>query len=257
MTTEDVKRYEATKARRMMKESRLSYSALKAFAKSPNHFIHYKTKERTDSPAMALGRAVHGFILEREKFDDQFLIMPKLDKRTKKGKEMYTELMATAQGKQLVDEGDMIIVKKIAEAVSQTESAMQLLIGTEREQHVESEIHGIPFHGFGDAVKMGAYCIDLKTCRDASPDAFMRDAHNMDYHLQAAVYRSLFQVERFYWIAVEKEAPYNVTVFAQSDDAAKKSDHYLNTLIQNWKAWDGKAKSYSNEILNLDLPRWA
>ena len=241
-----------------MKDSTLSYSALKAFAKSPNHFIHYKTKDRVDSPAMAFGRAVHGYILEPEKFDDDFQIMPKIDRRTKAGKEQYLELMESAQGKQLVDHSDFWTVKEIAHSFISSKVALELLIDTEREQHITGEIQGVPFHGYGDAVNQSAgYCLDLKTCRDASPDAFMRDAHNMDYHLQAAVYRALFQVDRFYWIAVEKDAPFNVTVFMQSEDAAKKSDHYLTTLIKKWKAWVGKPQPYSSEILNLDLPRWA
>jgi len=67
----------------------------------------------------------------------------------------------------------------------------------------------------------------------------------------------LFNVDRFYWIAVEKEAPHNVTVYMQSADAAQKSDFYLSELIKKWKAWDGNPKSYSDFILNLNLPKWA
>ena len=239
-----------------MKDSRLSYSALKAFAKSPNHFIHYKTKPQPDAQHFAFGRATHGYILERDKFEDQFLIMPKVDRRTKAGKEQYAELMSNAGERQLVDESDMATIKAMTYAVNESGNAMQLLSNTQRELHKEGDIQGVPFHGYADAVN-DQYAIDLKTCRDASPGAFMRDAHNLDYHLQAAVYRALFNVDRFYWIAVEKEAPHNVTVYMQSADAAQKSDFYLSELIKKWKAWDGNPKSYSDFILNLNLPKWA
>jgi len=43
----------------------------------------------------------------------------------------------------------------------------------------------------------------------------------------------------------------------QSADAAQKSDHYLSQLIKKWNAWDGNPKAYSDDILTLDLPRWA
>ena len=241
-----------------MKDSTLSYSSLKAFAKSPNHFIHYKTRPQPDAAHFAFGRAVHGYVLERDQFEENFAVSPKFDKRTKVGKEGFAEFSSQVGERQVIDESDLRTIQAINFAIDEHIPATDLLSNTEREMHLHGDIDGVPFHGFGDAVNIEAgFCLDLKTCRDSSPESFMRDAHNLDYHLQAAVYRALFGVDRFYWIAVEKEAPFNVTVFMQSEDAANKSDHYLNTLLTKWKAWDGKSQPYSNEVLTLDLPRWA
>ena len=240
------------------KDSVLSYSSIKAFAKSPNHFIDYKTREQPDKAHFAFGRAFHGFILEPEKFDSEYQVVPKVDRRTKAGKQEYLELMEAAGDRDIIQGPEFHCIKEMAKSVAEYAPAMDLLDGTLRETHIKGDIGGVPFHGYADAHDSNRnYAIDLKTCRDASKDAFMRDAHNMDYHLQAAIYKKLLNVERFYWVVVEKESPYNVAVFMQSEDAAKKSDHYLNTLTEKWKAWNGSPQTYSKEIQVLDLPRWA
>jgi len=240
-----------------MKDSILSSSSLKKFAKSPNHFIDYKENPQGDKPEFAFGRAIHSFVLEHEKFDDEYVVFPKFDKRTKEGKKGHAEAMEAAGDKAHITEADFGMIKLMDTAVKAMLPAVELLMDTQRETHVEGTIYGVPFHGYVDAHKEGAYAIDLKSSRDSSPDSFMRDAHNMDYHLQAAVYRHLCEVDRFYWIVVEKSAPFNVSVYMQSPDAMQKSDYHLKSLIDKWKAWDGKPKSYSDEIMTLDLPRWA
>jgi hypothetical protein len=85
----------------------------------------------------------------------------------------------------------------------------------------------------------------------------MRAAHNLDYHLQAAIYRAVFGVSEFYWIAAETSAPFNVQVYKQSEEAKLFSDRRLYNLIQAYQRWDGNPQGYSSQILSLDLPRWA
>jgi len=68
--------------------------------------------------------------------------------------------------------------------------------------------------------------INLKTAVDGSPKAFSKDMANYDYPLQACIEITgclatglMEQVDNYFWLVVEKEAPYNATVyeFAKED----------------------------------------
>lgn len=52
----------------------LSFSSLKAFGKSPKHFIQYKLEKFEPTPAMKFGTLVHAAILEPDKFDNDFVV---------------------------------------------------------------------------------------------------------------------------------------------------------------------------------------
>ena len=66
----------------------LSRSAIMELRRSPEHYyakyVLNKKSEATDS--MIIGNAVHSFILEPNKFSDEFAIMPNIDGRTTEGK---------------------------------------------------------------------------------------------------------------------------------------------------------------------------
>ena len=68
-----------------MKRDYLSVSALKAFNRSPNHYIQYLTGPRKASKAMAFGSALHCAVLEPDEFDSRYALAPKLEKRTPAG----------------------------------------------------------------------------------------------------------------------------------------------------------------------------
>jgi hypothetical protein len=59
----------------------------------------------------------------------------------------------------------------------------------------------------------GTTIVDLKTCQDASPNAFARACATFGYHTQAAHYLNGTFAERFVFIAVEKTYPYAVGVY--------------------------------------------
>lgn len=235
----------------------LSYSSLKAFSKSPNHFIRYRERKLKSTPAQEFGVAFHHLVLQPESFDDHFAVAPKVDKRTKKGKETIEKFEQLHASKKTISIEEMALMSSMAHVIKGDKRVDDFMIKTEKEVHGEGQIRGLNFHGFADILKEGHFVADLKTCRDASPTAFARDAYNMDYHLQAAIYCRLFNVPKFFWIAIEKDEPFNVSVFEQSEDAKRKSMMYLDRLIEDFKNWDGNAGSYTKTIDKLDLPSWA
>lgn len=112
----------------------------------------------------------------------------------------------------------------------------------------------------GQAVGM----VDYKTTADASPAAFARSAANYGYHLQEDWYRTVwtelgYTVERFTFIAQEKEPPYLVSIheFSPHDvyvggvlnDRARR----LFARCQDSGDWPG----YGNAVHTMRLPAWA
>lgn len=235
----------------------LSTSALKAFAKSPNHYIQYVHRQFEPTPAMILGTAIHCRILEPAEWDARYIEAPKVDRRTKAGKADWEEFIEVAGEREALTYDQMRTVEAAAAAVLGDPISRELIEACEHfEQSGETRIAGTPYRGIADALGQN-YCIDLKTCADASTATFERQAYNLMYHEQAAAYRRIFDRERFYWIAVETAAPYNTQVFIQTPSAAEKAGRHLEELVQRWQDWDGTPQTYANEITELNLPRWA
>ena len=235
----------------------LSYSQLKAFAKSPNHYLAYLEQVFEPTPQMTLGSALHSQLLTPDLFLEQYAVAQKHDRRTKAGKAAAEEQDKLLEGKTVMTEEQMDIIRKIVDAVllnSHSQQTLQQSQGFEVEKF--GVIHGERFKAIADMVG-DTWVADLKTCADASPEGFMRAAHNLDYHLQAAIYRAVFGVSDFYWIAAETSAPFNVQVYKQSEEAKLFSDRKLYNLVQAYQRWDGNPQGYSSQILALDLPRWA
>jgi exodeoxyribonuclease VIII len=240
----------------------LSYSSLKAFLKSPNHYLLYKQGiEPTE--AMKKGSAADCLILTPERFKDEYYILDDTQKvlelsdyknprATKVYKEWLSKEKERAQERTILTLEEYDSLTKIKAAVwAQT----NILEGTERQVELTGEIARIPFRGFADAI--GDAVIDLKTTVNSSPDFFQRQSYNLQYHLQAAVYLELTGKSDYFIIAVEKEAPYNCQVYALSKDAIQAGRELMYYGIQKFKEWNGEPEGYSANVEILDLPKWA
>lgn len=235
----------------------LSYSQLKAFAKSPNHYLAYLAQEFEQTPQMVLGSAIHCKVLEPETYEDRYVVAPKVDRRTKEGKAQAEAFEATLGDRTALSVETWEQVAKVTDAVRDTRWASSLLHGTQMFEDVRmGAIAGFRFKAVADMVG-DSWIADLKTTSDASPEAFMRQAYNLDYHLQAAIYCELYNLPRFFWIVAETSAPYNVQVYQQSEEAANASRTRMYKLLEEFKNWDGEPAGYSQKCLTLDLPRWA
>lgn len=241
-----------------MKRDYLSYSAIKAFAKSPNHYLRYVSREVAETPEMRFGTALHSYLLEPDTVADKYHVMPKIDKRTKEGKMLFAEQEELSKGKIVITEEDRdTILRMMVECEKHEPAAFFLSSEGEVEKPVEGERFDMHWKGFIDKL-VGDTIIDVKTVQDSSPEAFARTAYQMGYHWQAALYRMLVpDMPNFAWIAIEKKEPYNVVVYKQSDDAFIRASNELKQLTEKFIDWDGSPGSYSKGVVNLDYPRWA
>lgn len=115
----------------------------------------------------------------------------------------------------------------------------------------------------------GSALVDVKTCQDASLDAFAKTILDQGYHCQAAYYLDLWNDavwetaftprEHFVFIAVEKTPPYLVAVYNLHIEAVKKGRGLNMDRLVTYgrcsakKEWPG----FSPDVETINLPQWA
>ncbi len=250
---------------KIIKMSDADYFADPAISKSLLARMSCPAKVHTpypESPAMFEGTVIHCAVLEPDEFDKRYVVFPKIDKRTKAGKEEYAALMDAADGKEELKAELYDTAMNIQKAVYGHSMASELLSGGKAEMAAfwEDERTGEPMKAKADYVG-DDYIADLKTTRCASPGAFSKSCADFRYHWQAAHYMRGVEKERFHFIAVEKTLPYVVECY-QLDEASidlgrVQIDEALDKyrLCRDFDDWPG----YTGEEVShvIGLPSWA
>jgi hypothetical protein len=99
---------------------------------------------------------------------------------------------------------------------------------------------------------------DVKSCEDASDEAFGKAIAKFGYDNQAAWYQDLVEATYHVLIAIEKEKPFGVRVFhldQESVTAARTTNRRkLNTIAECMKT--GVWPCYPPGITKINVPRW-
>ena len=246
------------------KSPAVNKSSLWWIRKSPAHYKWFLEHPPADTPALRLGRAIHAAILQPQEYRMHYVTQPDgIDRRTKEGRALYESFRLEAEGKEILTAEEHAQVDSIAGSVMQDEKAAALLAGCKVERSIfwTDSSTGIPCKARIDAMKPGIV-IDLKTCADASTDAFLLDAIKYGYDVQAAHYlRAVRAVSeeaplQWYFIAVEKAPPFAVNVIRAGDAFIDRGTWQLMGLMDKLKAcrdadvWPGYGE---NELI---LPEW-
>ena len=249
----------------------ISRSALWEIRKSPAHFRYKQEHEIEPTPALIFGQLFHLITLQPELFDEQFVIEPEINKRTNEGKQAYIDFVASANGKTVVTYEMVSQALEMAQSVYDNELAFSLLKGeVEKPFFWTDELTGEPCKCRTDVIKEISdqqIIVDLKSCNDASNDAFIRDALKYGYDVQDAMYTEGVKANTgkdslFVFIAVEKEPPYAVNII-QADKLFYQSGwsklrdlmaiYHDCKVTGNWYGYTGK----NNVINNTIMPSWA
>ena len=111
----------------------ISKSQLFKITKSPYHFKYALDNPQEDTKALCFGRAAHKYILEKEDFFNEFVILPNIDRRTTAGKEAYAKFLLESEGKDVITSDDFEVIQEMDKAIDAVPLARQLLCG-EHEQ---------------------------------------------------------------------------------------------------------------------------
>lgn len=245
----------------------VSKSDLDLIAKSPLHYIASKKTPREQTPSMLLGSVTHKLILEPEKFADEYMVAPDVDRRTKAGRDAWTEFAAEVTDKHtVIDKATLEQAQVIAEAVKSHPVAAKLLQGGQAELSYFWKDNGIECKCRPDYLREDIKTvIDFKTTQCSAPEEFTKSAYNYRYHVQSAWYLNGLKacgvnVEHFIFVAAETKPPYPVMVYVADElmlklgqaEAADNLESYRKCLESDiWHGYEEQPKVHS-----LSLPDW-
>lgn len=243
----------------------LSASTAKQLLKSPAHYLASLASPKEPTAAMRLGTLCHTLVFEPDNFAKEFAIMPKVDKRTKFGKEAAAAFEADNEGKIILDEYQYEKARAIADSALAHPLVTEYMTGGDAEVTMLWEQYAIPCKARVDYL-CGDVIFDLKTCQDASPEGFARQIGAFQYHLQAAHYASGYQaitgkpLDRFVFIAVESEPPYATGVYVINSTGLQSGRGFMAKAAKAFKQAQEPEKvkaTYSPDLVELNLPNWA
>ncbi len=245
--------------------SAISASGLKLFARSPAHYyaayLDPQRPERQPTAAMKLGTATHCAILEPERFNAEYVAMPEgIDRRTTSGKQAYADLMAS--GAEVLAADDMASVMNMACSFRDNDISRALFDRSHSvEQSICATINGVSCKCRPDFITADRLLVmDVKTTKDASPEAFGKSAWNLGYHIQAAFYRRVIGAATgttpdFIFGCVESESPHLVAYLLDY------ADGLIDTLLERYAEclaadlWPGYVAEI--EMQELSVPGYA
>ncbi len=242
----------------------ISRSGIMQIRRSPHHYwYHYlnpnKIKKEFNDNLM-FGNMVHTYILEPQLFDSSFHIAPKTIRRGAK----WNDLLAQANGKQIIFEDEFEKLQLIATSVKSHHEASAILEGAQYEKSLYwvDPATEILCKARPDILRPSLIG-DLKTTEDASEYAFSYSIKKYGYHIQCAMQREASRhvlekdIETFAFICIEKEEPYAPAVYLLEKAAIEKGKEefmvnllkYKECLLSNtWPCYATK---------EISLPGWA
>lgn len=213
----------------------ISASGLKKiYKKSVYHFINQLPFE---SSAMALGTAVHCAMLEPESYYNEFHIMPKIDRRTKEGKEQFNIELKKAENKKIIDIDEHDKITNILKNFKNHDLAQKYCKGEIELSHYLQH-DGLDVRVRPDCLnRVEGFISDVKTTQDNSPLSFKRDIYKYGYHLQAAFYCDMLGIDNFKFIAVETNYPFSVEVYTLSNEMIEQGRKAWKAAFADWKIY--------------------
>ena len=239
----------------------LNNSGMDYLSKSPAHYRAYidGLLDAAPTQAQTFGAAFHCAVLEADQFTLRYTRFDG-DRRTKAGKEEYAALAAA--GFIVLSGDDWQTIKAMRQSLMQHPMARLMIETTEHEvigQWMDKE-SGAACKGIADCWKAEAGVLgELKTCQDASPQAFMLAMARYQYHRQAAFYLDGFGAQAINIIAVEKEPPYAVAMYRVPPHVLAVGRAIYKPLAALYQHCSeaGEWPAYEAGLRDLHLPAWA
>lgn len=240
--------------------SAVSKSWLDRIDRSPAHLRAYLDGKSKDTPTLLLGRLVHCAVLEPDLVFQKFVVPPDINRRTKAGREEYAAWEAENANRTIVTADQLDLALAIRDSVYHNRAAKALLNDGDPEATVvwKNTDTGELCKARADWLRENVI-VDVKTTQDARPEAFARSIANYRYDVQTSHYEEGFDIDRFVFIAVEKDPPYACAVYAADDliraRGKEARDRNLRTYAEckATDTWPG----YEEVIHTIHLPRWA
>jgi hypothetical protein len=269
----------------------LSRSGLMEFKRSPYHYWHRylnpNRKPTFTSPAMKTGELVHALVLEPHCFDERYILKPALFEvpkcgllkdlgreefdRQKADRERVQEInehtmqhfIIQSEGREILSAEVYAEAKLYADAVLKDGIAQALFSGVQVEKSIYYTHKGT---GLQCKVRpdawIGSVVTDLKTCKDASFDAFQRAAVSGGYFIQAAMIKQALEsidieMEKFIFYCVEKSEAAPTTYYELDEYTLERAENEYNNLMHGIAYCMDNSRWGAYQPQVLTYPSWA
>lgn len=269
----------------------LSRSGLMEFKKSPYHYwyryLNPGRKPAYCTTAMLLGELVHTLVLEPQHFNERYVFpvameeMPPAALLKDVGKEQFEQIKSVrkevqdrnnarreefkreAEGKQIISLASYQEAAHYARSVLSEEVAVALFTDVEVEKSIyfTHKETGLQCKVRPDAWA-GGVVTDLKTCKDASFDAFQRAAVGSGYFTQAAMIKYALatigiEMQKFIFYCVEKTEAAPCTYYELDADTLERAENEYNNLMLGIAYCMEKDRWGAYQPQVLTYPAWA
>lgn len=258
--------------------SAVSKSKLSNMSVNPAYYKWCLENPQPQTESMLFGSAVHKLILEEDDFDNEFVVIPTFNRKTKDGKIAYDMFIEKAkqENKSVITEEQYQTAKEMVEAVRKNRYA-NFIFGGEKEQsfyftdditHIECKARPDCYvYKKGDNPRI--IITDYKTCMKADIRSIEKDVIAYSYDLQTYMYRLALSKEYgvpienidFLFMFQEKKAPYLINLVQANEFVLQRGENlfreYINTLAycienDNFYGYEG----VSGEPCELSLPAY-
>lgn len=250
----------------------ISRSGLTEMLKSPLHYLYKLTNTEIKEPvpiikkinALEYGNALHTYVLERETFDDRYVVMPKVNRATKAGKLAYADCLDRSGLKAIICEEAYDEIVKMGQSIDCHMHASRMI---EDGLYEKSIFWTDPDSGLLCKVRpdiwQSNFIGDLKTTVSGTMRDFTRSVYAYGYHIQAGmIHEALKHVQGettkcFIYIVIEKEPPYAVVVYQLDELAVDFGVNLFKELLLKVKKCmdENHWPSYPSGI--IPVPNWA
>ena len=248
----------------------ISRSELWRIRESPQKFKYFREHPPEPTPALLFGQVFHKMLLEPDTYNEDFVVAPEVNRRTKEGKQIFQNFVSEHENQTIIPAEMFAQAKEMCESVKREPLAFKLLKG----------IAEFPFFWKDEMTGEDCKCrvdvlnteysqpiiVDVKSTADASTESFIRSAINYGYDFQAAMYsegveKNIGKKPLFVFIAVEKDPPFSVNILQADELMLRRGYDLFREYIGiyhdcktsgNWYGYLGKL----NQINNLALPAY-
>ena len=255
----------------------LSRSDLMQLKRNPMKYRVQKQLVKKDSDAFSIGKAGHAAILEPDKYWEQVAVAPSsvLGKSGSRNTNAYKDWAADSAriGKTIITQDQSAMIRGMTESIYSSPAHSTAASIFSNKQGIAEQSIFFEDATFGFTAKIRPdfrfpyvkLLVDLKTCQNASFDAFSRDSANYGYDIQAAWYLTGASratgddYQDFIFVCVEKEPPYCVAVYRADSEMINAGRQKIRPLIELYNhclesdQWPG----YPDQVVDLKLPGWA
>ena len=240
-----------------------NWSTLKRIARSPAHYRHGLDEEQEDTDALRVGRAGHIAILEPESFRLKVAVWT----GGRRYGTQWEQFRDNNADRDIITAAEAEMIQAMADSVSRAHHVTPFLDGRAEVSVLwDAEIVPgflVPCKARPDMVTE-THIVDLKLVRDASAEAFGRQALSLGYLSQAAFYADGYAEatgtrKPFAFVAVEKCPPYCAAVYLVTDEqlAYGRAEYQRLISILSLCRIRGEWPGYQSQPECLVLPRWA